>query len=277
MALGTGSHWEGALLGSDASQGGLCEEVPVEVTSRRFRATSFYEFADAAEDDAGSWTTTQVGAAGTASIISGVNGGIIRLVSVGGANTGVGSWQNNQASIEASNAVTADGIVHRIISFGARMRHSDWSATNWFIGFAVFDTTLMDATGALLATACDNFVGFHHVFDATLQGGITGPDGNDLRLVSAGTAVANYQATLLSAAQRPLPVPANAAIDNVFIDVGCKITSLQDVEFYVNGTLRHRRRMGTAMVAGSQLVISGAQIEPGSNFDLDYVWASVTR
>ena len=94
MSIGNGSHWEGPLLGSDKGQGGLCEDVPIEIQNRRFRVSQLYDWMDQQEDD--QWTLTQLGANGTGTITStGANGdgGFIRLAGSAVDDAGVGSFQ----------------------------------------------------------------------------------------------------------------------------------------------------------------------------------------
>ena len=284
MAIGTGSHWSGPLYGSDNAGGGLYDDLPIEIQNRRFRSYVFYDFTDLLQDDTGAtnlWTTTALVASTAPAIITSPvnNGGFLRVTSDGVDAQGLGSFQTSVSTMLVSTAAQADGTSKRVISMGTRLKVSDWSASDWFWGLADFDTTLMGTTGLLLTTGADNFVGFHHIVDAVAQGGITGPDGNDVRLASAGTAVANYQATLLSAAQVPKAVPTDAAIDGVVVELGLRLIGNNVVEYYVDGRLRHRRLMSNAFAASLTLCPSFAHVSNGStvNMDVDYVWWCTTR
>lgn len=277
MALGTGTHWSGPLLGADNAQGGLYEEVPADILSRVNRSSVFYDYHDGQDFTTTiNWTLTQLVGGGAAGSVAGSNG-VLQINCAAVDAQGVGSFQNNVAGFVPSTANSLDGMENRIIAAACRFSHSDFSIANWFFGLAAADTTLMNTTGTLLAVGGDNFVGWHHIVDAVAQGGLTGPDGNDVRMASAGTAVANYEGTLLSAAQNPLAAPANAAIDSVMVEYGIKIIGTQNVEFYRNGILRHRRRMSAAL-AGS-LTLSFGMISNGTdeNWLVDYVWGNASR
>ena len=280
MSLGTGTHWQGPLLGAT----GATEDLPVAIQNQRDAWYVFMDFNIGSELAVGagtSWATgTQIGATG---VIGGaaVAGGVMRVTSGAVDNAGIGSWQYLPNAVTTpTTANSISGLDNRKIAMGARIAISDFSVSDWFFGLGTVDTTFMLATGALAATGADNFVGFHHVAEATAQGGLTGPDGNDLRLASAGTAVANYQGTLLSAAQAPRPVAANADVDGVFFEYAIQIIGLTNVEYYINGTLRHRRALGTALAAGINLVPSFTHVCAGgadANMDIDYVWFGATR
>lgn len=268
MALGTGTHWEGPLLGSDKAQGGLCEEVPADIQSRRHRSALFYDFIDA-NDDATLAVTTLT--AGTAVIVGPTTNGILRLTTGAVADQGLGSVQfslDAAAYLSASTTDSSDGLPNRLISFGCRASLADWSDNDWFIGLAGTDTTLMASTGALTTVGFDNGVGFRHLV----------ADGNDLGFVSAGAAVANIEVTLFSAAQVPRVAPANAGVDAVFHEFGITIDGTQNIAFYINGVLRHRRRMANALAAAmtpSLTLISGTGV--ANTMDVDYLWTSQTR
>lgn len=284
MALGTGTHWQGPLLGAV----GAYEELPAAIQSQRDAWYVFFDFNEGAQVAVGagtSWATgTQIGATGTVAAVNNQPGGIMRVTSGAVDNAGIGSWQflPNSGCIPTT-ANSLSGLDNRKIAFGARIAISDFSVSDWFFGLATVDTTLMLATGLLAATGGDNCVGFQHAGEAVNQGGISsaaGGDGNDVRLVSAGTAVANMQGTLLSAAQVPRVALANADIDGVFFDYAVQIIGLQTVEFYINGTLRHRRLMGTAFAAAQNLLPSFTNVCAGGadcNMDIDYVWFGATR
>lgn len=274
MALSTGTHWEGSLLGSDKAQGGLCDDVPIQVQNLRHRCSWLVDFLDNQDDDSLIVTTIT---SGSGAMLSGVSGGALRLTATVDAQ-GVGNAQYNHSFLVPTVGAGADGFP-RHFAMGMRFRHSDWSIANWAFGLGLLGTTFVGVTGTLVTPVADNFVGFHHVVDAVAQGGLTGPDGNDLRLVSAGGGVANYQATLLSQAQVPLPVPADAAVDNTFIELGFRVIGNQSIEFYRNGALRHRRLANNAIVAASGLFPSVGLIANGSidNFDIDYMWLAVSR
>lgn len=271
MALGTGTHWEGPLLGSRD----LYEEIPVDIQSRRFRSSYIYDWLDIQEDDG--WTLTTI-TSGTAAITTDLANGVIRISATVDAQ-GIGSFQPNVSNLLPSTVNTADGLDNRIIAFGARFSHSNYDIANWFFGLGAFDTTFMGVAGDILTPGADNMVGWHHIVDATAQGGLTGPDGNNLRMVSAGGGVANYQATMLSAAQVPLPVPVDAAVDGVMIEYGIRIIGTQDVEFYRNGVLRHRRRMTVPLSTAVGIIPTFCLIANGTidTWDVDYVWGSSTR
>lgn len=284
MFRGTGTHFGSPLLGDERSGGGLYEEVPADILSRLNRATVFLEFIDLSDFGSGTnWTVTAI-VAGTASSSTSTAGGALSLDPGAVDNQGLGSVQyggGGAAYFIASTTDSIDGMDNRIISCSARMNSSDFSASDWFFGLAGFDTTLMGTTGALLTTGADNCVGWQHAGESLTQGGVSGTDGNDVRMVSAGGGVANLEATLLSAGNvAPVPAPANAAVDNVFIEFGFKIIGTRNVEFYRNGRLVHRRLMSNALASG--MVISFANVNVGGaggqNIILaDYVMASASR
>lgn len=277
MALGTGTHWSAPLLGDDKAGGGLYEEVPADILSRTHRSSIYYDFLDGQEFTTTiNWTLTPLTAGTVAAAATGTNGQLL-LNCLAVDAQGIGSFQNNVSAYTPSLADSTDGLASRVISAAARFSHSDFSVSNWFFGLAAADTTLMGTTGTLLTVGGDNCVGWHHVVDAVAQGGITGPDGNDVRMVSAGTAVANYQATLLSAAQVPLAAPANASIDGVMVEYGIKIIGTQGVEFYRNGILRHRRQMAVALTGPLTLSFGAVSNGTDENWLVDYVWASASR
>lgn len=266
MALGTGSHWEAPILGSDKAAGGLCEEAPTLLQTARVRSHNFLDFINQA--DLATLTATQIGVGGAFTQLAVANG-LIRAASTI-VDEGWGSIQAGsgaQTYLVPTLVDTVDGLANRIISFEARCSLLDWSDCDWFIGIGGLDTTFMQTTGVLLTTGADNHVGFHHLL----------ADGNDVRLSSAGAAVANTQVTLLSAAQAPRPVLANAAVDGVMNTFGIKVTGTQDAEFYLNGMLRHRRRMANALAASltpTFTIIANATL---INMEIDYFWTSSTR
>lgn len=280
MALGTGTHWEGPLLGSDRAQGGLLEEMCADLNSRRNRWGYFYDFIRADDFTTADWTATQIAANGGVGLQI-ANGGLLRITSGAVDNDGEGSVQTDGViPVVPSTNDTPDGLANRICAFGARVSIADWSASSWYIGLAGGDTTLMAATSLLTATGGDNCVGFHHVAEAQTQGGILGPDLNDVRLISAGGGVANYQGTLLSAAQNPRSVPVNATVDGVFHEFGVKIIGVNMVEYYLNGVLRHRRVTSNNFSTVNGQTISFANVCTGgadNNMDIDYVWMAGTR
>lgn len=287
MAIGTGQthHQTGIVGGENIS----AEELGIEVLNQRLAYYRFLDF-DLATHLAGAgnlFNLTQVGAAGTFAALAG-NGGFARLASGAADNTGVGSLQidvaggtgGTGATLVASTSNSLSGLDSRIIACGARFAVADYSVSDWFFGLAAIDTTLLLATGLLAAVGGDNIVGFHHCGEAVTQGGLTGTDGNDVRLVNAGTAVANMVATRLSAANQPMPAPADADIDGIFVEYAVKLNGLSSVEFYRNGVLRHRAVISPAM-ASVALVPSFAHITAGgggaANMDIDYVWYGCTR
>lgn len=277
MAIGSGTHFGGPVYGDDRSAGGLCDDVPIEIQNKRFRAVQFYDFMNGADHiNATNWLLTII-TSGTAAVVTGAGSSVLRLAATTDAQ-GVGSFQALTGSMTISTAAQLDGASARTISCAARFSHSDFSIANWFFGLAPIDVTLMATTGDLLAIGGDNMLGFHHIVDATAQGGVTGPDGNDVRLVSAGTAVANYETTMLSAGNAgPVAVPADAAIDGVMREYGVRITGNRNIEWYVNGRLVHRRRTSAALTGS--LTPSFALIANGTldNYDIDYVWQCATR
>lgn len=282
MALGTGTHWEAPLLGSDRAQGGLCEEISVDLMSRRNRWGYFFDFIRSDDFTAADWTATIIAANGGVGLQS-LNGGVLRITSGAVDNDGEGSVQLDfVAPAIPSTADTPDGLSNRIIAFGARAAISNWSTSTWYIGMGAVDTTFVLATSLIAAVGGDNCVGFHHTAEAVTQGGIVSPaggEGNDVRLVSAGTAVANMQGTLLSAAQVPRAVPADAAVDGVMHEFGVRIIGTNVVEYYLNGTLRHRRQMNVAFAAVGQTITFANTCTGGADnsMDIDYVWFAGTR
>ncbi len=282
MALGTGTHWEGPLLGSDRAQGGLCEEMHADLVSRRNRWSYFDDFIRADDFTSADWTATQIAANGAVAIQP-QHGGVMRVTSGAVDNDGEGSVQLDFIGPAFPSAAdTPDGLTNRIIAFGARAAISNWSTSTWYIGMGAVDTTFVLATSLIAAVGGDNCVGFHHTAEAVTQGGIVsgaGGEGNDVRLVSAGTAVANMQGTLLSAAQVPRAVPADAAVDGVMHEFGIRIIGTNMVEFYLNGVLRHRRQMNVAFAAVGQTITFAHTCTGGAdtNLDIDYVWIAGTR
>lgn len=281
MFRGTGTHFGSPLLGDERAGGGLYEEVPVDLQSRINRNAFFIDFHDGLDFSAGNtFLLTQLTAGGAVNPINPGANGQIRLTPAAVDAQGVGSFQYVTRSLMATTADSIDGMDNRIIACGARFLHSDFSIADWYFGLAESDTTLMGATGLLLTNGGDNCVGFHHIVDAVAQGGVTGPDGNNLRMVSAGTGVANYETTFLSAGNvAPVAVPTDAQIDGVFVSYGIKIIGTQNIEFYRNEKLVHRRRMSTALSTSVGLVPSFAIVSNGTdeNFDIDYVWYSSSR
>jgi hypothetical protein len=284
MAIGTGqTHWQAGHVGAEGTP---YDEVPLQVQNARFAYERLIDFDTTSE--AAYFSLTQVGAAGT---FSNTNepAGVARLASGAADNTGVGSLQfdNGVAGtgisvLLPSTANSLSGLDNRIISCGARFNVNDYSVSDWFFGLAGIDITLLLTTGLLAATGCDNCVGWHHCGEAVTQGGLTGADGNDVRLVSAGTAVANMVATRLSAANVPMPAPTDAAIDGIFVEYVVKIIGTRNVEWYRNGILRHRALLAAAApLAAVVLTPSFAHLTAGGggavNMDIDYVWSAATR
>lgn len=281
MAIGTGSHWKNPLLGSDAAGEGLYEEVPVDVLSRSVRSTWFNDFIFGDDFQSTSWTTTQIAANGTAALDnSGTrSNGFILITSGAVNNDGVGGTRLNIAEWGPSSSASIDGLTKRVISCGARFSVSDYSSSDWIFGlFQPGANSIIDATGAVV-TSTDG-VGWHHIGEATTQGGQIGPDGNNVRMVSWGTALANYATTYASAGNvAPVALPTDAAIDGTLVDYGFKIIGNQDVEFYRNGRLIHRRRQANVFTSGVQLELYFANVGTGSSIVMavDYVWVSSSR
>ncbi len=281
MAIGSGStHWQNPLHGGRAHY----DEMSMNVLNQRDSWYVFYDFndqGDADEGATGNWIETLIGATGTAALLPAQPGGILRITSGAVDNAGVGSFQHvPQAAMIPTTADTLSGLPSRIIGFGARVAISDYSVANWSIGIGTVDTTVQLDTGLIATTYGNNFANFYHVAEASTQGGVLGPDGNNVRMASAGGGIANIGVTLLSAAQVPKPVPADAAVDGVFFDYGIRIVGNQDVEFYIDGVLRHARRMPAAFGAGINLLATFTCLCAGGadvNMDIDYVWFGATR
>lgn len=286
MAIGTGqTHWQSGHVGAEGTP---YDEVPLQVPNRRFAIERFVDFTDVGEVTG--WALTQVGITGTFTASNQANG-VALLASGITDNAGVGSlqWDNAGGTVAGTLAAclipstvnSLSGLDNRIIACGARFNVADYSLGDWFFGLAAVDTTLLLATGLLASTGADNCVGFHHAGEAVTQGGLTGADGNDVRLVSAGTGIANIVGTRLSAANQPLPVPANADIDGVFVEYAVRIVGTRNVEWYRNGVLRHSRLMATPF-AGFVMTPSFANLLVGAggvsnDMNIDYVWFSSTR
>lgn len=281
MARGTGTHFGSPLYGDDRSGGGLYEEVPVDIQSRTNRAAFFFDLADVNDMVTGTnWTKTDI-VASSLSAVTTTNGGVFTIDPGAVDNQGLGSLQFNVAYMVPNGSTQLDGMPSRIISAEARFACSDFSASDWFWGLAAADTTLMGTTGALLTTGADNCVGWHHAGETLNQGGINQNDANDVRMVSAGGGVANMEATLLSLANvAPVAVPANSAIDAIQVSYGIKIIGTQNVEFYRNQRLVHRRRMSNALAASLTLSFTNVNVggAGGQNvISLDYCWGSTSR
>src|SRR5262245_34892438 len=274
MPISRGTHWQGPLLGAS----GVNEDVPAYCFSAQDTCQLFFDYIDTNDNSA--CVTTVLG--GTAGAIAAQPGGIFRLTTGAVDGQGVQTQLANgaQAFLRPSTADMANGNLNREISFLARLSVTDYSDSSWFVGLGGVDSTFMLATGLLATTGFDNGVGFHHLAHANSQGGVTGPDpGNDLRLVTAGTAVANYSHLLLSAANVPKPAAANADVDTVYHDYGIRIIGTNIAEWYLDGILRHRRVVPNAYAAAvtpTFCIITGPS--GASNvMEIDYWWASATR
>jgi len=285
MSIGTGTHFENPVLGSKD----VYEDVPVDILSRTQRATIFTDFNEPTENSTtGAWVSTAVTAVTTSAVVASAPNGIYRITNTVDAQ-GCGSLQMigstaalyapAQAWLTPSLTAAVDGGLHRTISFGARVSINPFNISDWFIGLAGIDSTLLLATGLLATTGFDNGAGFHHMVHANPQGGLTGPDGNDVRFAAAGAAVANYQAVLSSSTNAlvRVPTPAAASVDGIFFEYGIRIVGTSRVDFFINRRMRHRMLLTNALA--STLVPSFALISNGNacTMDIDYVWASQTR
>lgn len=278
MFRGTGTHFGSPLLGDERAGGGLYEEVPADILSRIARSSQFYDFTDGLDfSSSNNWVVTQIAANGSSTSVVGAANGVHQIDSAAVNNDGIGSFQTNKSFMTASTTDSIDGMDNRIISAGARFSVSDYSGSDWFFGIAEIDSTLMLATGLLAANGADNCVGFQHAGEAVNQGGVSQTDGNDIRLVSAGGGVANIQATLASAAQFPVAIPADAAVDGILIEYGIKIIGTQNVEWYRNGRLVHRRRMSNALANAMCLSFANVSVGASVLMNIDFVWGSASR
>jgi hypothetical protein len=272
MSIGTGTHFENPILGSKD----LYEDVPVDILSRTQRFAYFVDFVEPDTDSTAGMMNVTTIVSGTGAVVANSVNGIFRLSNTA-VNEGIGSAQAvssagvsfapSQGYLTPSTTDALDGSPNRMISFGARVSVSDYSNCDWYVGLGGQDGTFMDATGVLLTTGGDNEVGFHHLVATA----------NDTRLISAGAGVANQQVTLLSNAQVPRAIPADAAVDGVMFEYGIRIIGTQDVEYYINRTLRHRRRMANALA--STLVPTFCMISNAAaiTMDIDYFWTCQTR
>jgi hypothetical protein len=288
MAIGTGqSHWAAGLVGREDTP---YDELAVDLVSRRFASATFMDFILPSEATNGAtsglhaWVAIQLlGATGTAVYQQGEPNGVLRITAGAVDNAGVAQFMHNGTVLQPSTTDSLSGLANRITAFGARFAVQDFSLTSWFFGIGTFDATFMAAGGNITATGADNMVGFHHIAGASgTQGSLAGPDGNDVRMVSAGGGVANYQTTMLSAGNvSTSPVPSNAAIDGIFREYAVKVIGLDKLEFYVNGVLRHRRAMGTALAASTAMAVMFANVNTetsaDNNLDVDTCWFGSTR
>jgi hypothetical protein len=287
MSRGTGTHFENPVLGSRD----LYEDVPIDILSRTQRCGFFQDFVETASGGVttGMWLSQPVVALTSSGVVLDTVNGLYRIVNGAVDAQGEGGVQMvgtsapfapARAFLTPSLTAAVDGNLHRIISFGAMVSISNYDISDFFIGLMGVDTTPMAATGLLTTTGFDNGVGFHHLVHANTQGGLTGPDGNAVRYASAGTAVANYQGTLSTSSTATggaQALPADAAVDGIFIEYGIRIIGTSQVEFYMNRALRHRRTMSA--VLASTLVPTFCFISNGTTntMNIDYVWASQTR
>lgn len=286
MALGRGTHFQAPVLGATD----LYEDVPIDILSRTQRLGYFIDFIEpTVNSGTGAMVSTTLTGVTSSAVLAAADNGIYQVVSDGTTAHGIGSLQftgttaalyaPSQDFLNPSTSAALDGSTSRHIAFGCRMRISDFSNHDWFVGLAGIDTTLILGTGLLATTGADNFVGFHHVVHANSQGGLTGPDGNAVRYAAAGGGVANYQAVLSTSTSATVPqaLPADSAVDNVFFEFGVRIRGTTFAEFYINRTLRHRMTLTNALAA--KLVPSWGFIDNGAavTSQIDYFWAMQTR
>lgn len=291
MAIGTGTHFNSPVLGARD----LYEDVPIDILSRTQRSGYFVDFIEPSTDStSGIMSSTAITAVTTSAVQTSATGqlasnGVYRIANTVDAQ-GCGSLQAvgtaanfapAQNMLGGINAVMLDGSTTSVTSFGARVRIANYDISDWFIGLAGIDTTLLLATGLLATTGFDNGVGFHHMNHTGPQGGLSGSDGNAVRFVQAGQGIANYVATLntSSSATVPITLPADAAVDNVWFEFGIRLIGTTKCEWYINRTLRHKATLANAFAASSGLVPSFGFVTNGTvnNMDIDYFWVSQTR
>jgi hypothetical protein len=247
---------------------------PIDIRSRVERSGFFLDFIKGDDVDDFSVTNITSGTATSPQVATNgrlvlnattANQGLGSVQMANGANGGAGAYL--LASSAALQAELEGRYGQRLISFGVGMYINDWSNADWFVGLGEIDTTFMLADGTLAANGGDNHVGFHHLL----------ADGEDLRMTSAGNALANTEVTLLSAGNAQPQTRVAADNDGQFVELGFKIRGLNQLEFYVDGVLRHRRQMSnnldTVMTPTFTMIANGGLIL----LHIDYLWAFQSR
>jgi len=140
---------------------------------------------------------------------------------------------------------------------------------DWFIGIAETDATFMSAAGVLSG---DNYIGFHHVQDATT-----------VSLVQCGTANANK---VTVAASVPLWTPADASTTKR--SLGVRIEANNSMRWYVDDVEVGRTEVGLAETGGTVVAFDDAMCSTFSLFNnsaasaqatmtIDYIAGQVSR
>jgi hypothetical protein len=253
----SGTHFEGPILGSDRSGGGLWDDLPIicsNVASAHVLINDFQTQFD--EDD---MVFTQLTGSGTGDIIADAPGGQYQIASET-INQGCGSLQFTGAETAAEGlGVPTAG---RIIAFEARVKFSDVDNADWFVGLGETDTTFIEAAGTLAANGADNHIGFHHLL---ADAGI--PD-----LSYAGTAVAN-----IADATRVGKITA-ALSDATWYRFGVRLEGTTRMQWFLDGKACSPVTIsGTAFADG--LVPTFGFISNGSavTMNIDYFVMAATR
>jgi hypothetical protein len=263
MSIGSGTHFERPVLGSDASVGGLCEDVPIDIVARRLHFSYFNDFLTA--DEAAGMTATAIGAAaGTGSGIR--TGDFLHgevLNNAGTANSTGQQLQLTAATItgeflDLSNDAM-DGVA---FAWEVRVKVDAVASGTLVIGMGEVDTTFVSTAGA-----------------------ITTDNGLFFRMADGGALTAHAERATNATVSGTLATMA----DDTYIRLGCRgrsadvssATANQFAQFYVNGRLATTAVDATnGVIPNVGLCLSWAAVNDAANdIDsmLDYFWVSIGR
>lgn len=294
MAISTGTHWAGPLLGSEKAGGGLFDDVPVaqwsELRSRwKMRLEDFDEdMASIAVANLIGWTETAVGAAAGRTMVVDKENGFLNVNADATADEGTNAQMNgvtsqltytntNHKSIGPLTSTTTL-MANRALLFECRINFLQAVGTAWtnklVIGWMTTDTAMMTAATGALTLATGGGL-FFHILPTGVINFVTQRTSTPAS-VSTGLSVGTLSTTYLAANWLTLGFKAVWSADPT------SATNNGYVDYYVNNTLRGRVVNQNPMTSGqtysvSYEFINGAAAAPQADMAIDYILTGITR
>lgn len=297
MALSSGTHWAGPLLGSDKTGGGIFDDVPFkewsELRSRwKLRLEDFDEdMASIAVANQIGWTETAVGVAAGRTMVVDKENGFLNVDADTVANEGTNAQllgtpsqvtytNTNHKSIGPITSTTTL-MANRSLLFECRINFLQAVGTAWtnklVIGWMTTDTALMGAVGgSLIGTIATGGGLFFHIMPAGVvsfgtQKAAFGTLAEVNTSVSVGTLSTTYlPANWLTLGFKAVWGPDPTATNNGYTD------------FYINNIFRGRvagqnPMTSTQTYAVTYELINGAAAAPQVDMAIDYILTGITR
>lgn len=272
MALIPGSHWTGPLLGDGRSGGGIAEDMPADLVSRRDVFCWFEDFMSADSYSAALWAETTVGVvAGNTLALADEPMGVL-LVNPGTAvSTGYGGVRRNGTDPMFLNPRDigdgTTGFLNGVLAWEARVKVDLIANGSFVIGIGIEDATIITSAGA------SNWASSYSIH--MLDGGALRARGGDAGAASVADAIV---------------LPAGFAMtNNTWARIGMRIFWVTDPNDFVTGGMEvyfNDRRFGvTNANQGVDFPIPvmtpgfGCVNDAANNIDmrLDYFWVGMKR